>query len=137
MSRIINTDLPAQKRNRLMRFISNSVWILDNKQISKEDQNDLIAFIILSLAEIEKTINQSTAPWEKRDYWVKADQLRREWSWVKDIRKQLIKCKTSDGWKSIPPEIQPVRENSKCIKTEKKIRDNFWKDAYSVLIKQE
>ena len=89
MSKVINTDLPAQRRNNLLRFISSCVLILEEQPPSKEDQNDLIAFIILSLTEIEKTIIQSTAPWERRDYWVKADQLRSEWGWVGESKKTI------------------------------------------------
>jgi hypothetical protein len=137
MSRIINTDLPAQRRNKLLRFISNSVSILDKPLLSQKDQNDVIAFIILSLSEIEKTINQSTAPWERRDYWIKADQLRSEWSWVRDTKKQLVKCKTPLGWKIIPQEIVLLKEKIKQVKPFNKIGDDFWKKAYLVFLKQE
>ena len=65
----------------------------------------LIAFIVLSLMEIERTIAQTTAPWEKREYWVKADQFRSEWKWVGEIKTKLIQSRTEKGWVKVPPEI--------------------------------
>jgi hypothetical protein len=137
MSKIINTDLPAKRRIRLLRFISNSILILDKNLNSKEETNDLIAFIILSLSEIEKTIIQSTAPWERRDYWIKADQLRKEWLWVKEIKEQLIESKTHQGWLILPNEIQLLKEKTKIIKPLNKIGDDFWRGAYTTLLKKE
>jgi hypothetical protein len=136
MSKIINTDLPAQRRNKLLRFISSCLLLLQDQPPSKKDQNDLIAFIILSLAEIEKTITQSTAPWERRDYWVKADQLRSEWGWAAEVKNHLMRCKTSQGWTRIPLEIQLLKEKIKDVKPLKRIGDDFWKNAYSALLKQ-
>ena len=44
---------------------------------------DLVAFIALALLEIDANIEKTVAPWEKRDYWVKADRFRMQWGWAR------------------------------------------------------
>jgi len=135
MSRVINSDSPAQNRNRLLKLVSSTVLIIIQSRISEKELNDLIAFTILSLAEIEKTITLTTAPWEKREYWVKADQFRSEWIWVSDLRKKLDQSKTAKGWPKIPPEIFALGEKLKTIEPSKRLQGKeFWKGAYSVLL---
>ena len=56
--------------------------------------------------EIERTIAQTTAPWEKREYWVKADQFRSEWKWVGEIKTKLTQSRTAKGWEKMPVEIE-------------------------------
>lgn len=138
MSRVINSNLPSQKRTKLLKLISNSVTILVEDKISEKDINDLIAFIILSLTEIEKTITQTTIPWEKREYWVKADQFRNEWKWVSEIKTRLMQFRTVRGWVKIPTEIHALDEKIRMVDPSKRMQGkDFWKGAYLVLINQE
>jgi len=135
MSRIINSDSPAQNRNRLLKLVSSAVIILIKDQPTEKERNDLIAFIILSLKEIEKTITLTTAPWEKREYWVKADQFRNEWKWVNEIKTKLMQSRTSNGWQNEPVEIRELEGKTAAYKPTKRIEGKeFWKGAYSVLL---
>ena len=93
MSRVINSDSPGQNRNRLLKLLSSTIAVMNQSNFAANELNDAIAFIVLSLMEIEKTIAQTTAPWEKREYWVKADQFRSEWKWVGEIKASLIPIK--------------------------------------------
>ena len=138
MSRVINSDLPSQKRKKILVLISNSFSIIGNDNLSENDRNDLIAFIILSLSEIEKTITQTTAPWEKRAYWIKADQFRNEWQWVGEIKTRLMQSRSARGWVKIPTEIMMLAEKLKMVEPSKRLQEkNYWKGAYSVLFNQE
>jgi hypothetical protein len=137
MSRVINSDLPAQKRKKILRLITNSIMVLEKEKLPENDINDLIAFIILSLVEAEKTIIQTTIPWEKRDYWVKADQFRNEWKWVCETKTRLMLSRTAKGWIKIPPEIGELKEQLKLTDQLKHIQEKvFWKGAYKVLLCQ-
>lgn len=135
MSRVINTDSPGQNRSRLLKLVSNAVSLIIQSNVSTNELNDLIAFTILSLTEIEKTIALTTAPWEKREYWVKADQFRNEWNWVFEIKTKLIQSRTAKGWMKIPPEINALEEKLKSVGAFKGLHGKeFWKGAYSVLL---
>ena len=135
MNRVINSDSPAQNRNRLLKLVSSTILVINQSQITEKELNDLIAFTILSLAEIEKTITLTTAPWEKREYWVKADQFRREWNWVSEVRIKLDESRTTKGWSKIPPEIIDLGAKLKIVEPSKQSSGKeFWKGAYSVLL---
>lgn len=137
MSRVVNSDSPLQKRSKLLQLISNSIVVINSMKTAEEEMNDLIAFIILSLAEIEKTIHQTTAPWEKREYWVKADQFRNEWKWASDVKAQLIQANTASGWKKIPSGLIELEKRLKMVEPLKRIQGKeYWKGAYSILLSQ-
>jgi len=83
MSRITNVDgTPATQRNRLRRAIAEILRRLSAKKKIDADSKDMIAFTVAALRAIDESIEKSCAAWEKRDYFLKADRFRREWSWV-------------------------------------------------------
>ena len=135
MSRVVNSDSPGQNRNRLLKLLSSTIAAMNQGNFDLNELNDALAFIILSLTEIERTIAQTTAPWEKREYWVKADQFRSEWKWVGDIKANLNQSKTEKGWLKKPPGISTLEEKLKTIEPSKRLQGKaFWKGAYSILI---
>ena len=134
MSRVINSDSPGQIRNRLLKLVSNTISQINQNNLEADELNDAIAFIVLSLMEIERTIAMTTAPWEKREYWVKADQFRSEWHWVGEITNNLKRSMTDKGWIRMPQEISILKDKVNEFETSKRIPGNeFWKGAYSVL----
>jgi hypothetical protein len=52
------------------------------KERSPDTSSDELAFIAAALEEIAAGIDVTTTAWEKRDYWLKADQFRRQWEWT-------------------------------------------------------
>jgi hypothetical protein len=135
MSRVINSDSPGQNRNRLLKLVAKTISLINQNNFFTNELNDQVAFIILSLTEIERTITLTTTPWEKREYWVKADQFRREWKWVGEMKTKLIESRTEKGWKKIPPEISSLEERLKIVSPSKRLQGkDFCKGAYSVLI---
>jgi hypothetical protein len=135
MSRVINSDSPGQIRNRLLKLVWTTTTEINQSKFSEIELNDAIAFVILSLAEIERTISLTTAPWEKREYWVKADQFRGEWNWVGEAKTRLIQSRTEKGWLSVPPEIEALvaklKEHEPSRRSQRKA---FWKGAYSIFV---
>jgi hypothetical protein len=63
---------------------------------------DLLAFIVLALEGIDKTVELTTSAWEKRDYWIKADKFRLEWEWAGRTAKELTVVILEDNWDEIP-----------------------------------
>jgi hypothetical protein len=62
------------------------------------ESRDLAAFIALALATISETIEATVAPWEKRDYWVKADKFRMDWAWSSQYAKKIKQAVLDDDW---------------------------------------
>ena len=95
---------------------------------------DMMSFVYLSLVEVEKTIDETVRPWEKREFWVKADAFREEWAWIKDLREKLLIKITSNNWQSMYQEIEAIKDKLSLVEPLKKINhQEFWKGAYQTL----
>ena len=80
MSRVINTDGPGKRRNQLMRTCAELLRRLSQKQEIDADSKDMLALLTYCLREIEAGIDESALAWEKRDYWMKAEEFRQRCS---------------------------------------------------------
>lgn len=72
--------------------------VMAEKREIDEEGRDIAAFLIVALDEIWRSVNQSALAWEKRDYWVKADQFREQWRWVDRLAEQLKDALNSQSW---------------------------------------
>jgi hypothetical protein len=89
MGRVIRTESISTQRNRLMKALTLSLRELGKQRSFGSESRDLAAFLVLALDEVAETIERSVQPWEKRDYWLKADRFRMDWAWVAPIAKEL------------------------------------------------
>ncbi|RCK76042.1 MAG: hypothetical protein ANABAC_0193 [Anaerolineae bacterium] len=121
MSRIIKTQNGYQIREKALKLIgkaiSESEYVNNN-----ESYIELASFIALSLDEIENSIRETTAAWEKRDYWVKADQFRAEWSWVGQAKDQLVRAIKQKDLQKIGEVFEALRKNRKILEGMVKVR---------------
>ncbi len=69
---------------------------------------DLVAFISLALELIGSGIEGSVVAWEKRDYWVKADRFRMEWSWAGTMAAKLKSAVLADDWATIATSLPTI-----------------------------
>jgi hypothetical protein len=81
VSRVINPENAGRNRTRLMQWIALACAHL-MKERSLDTRADALAFIVVALEEIAAGVDTTSAAWEKRDYWLKADQFRRQWEWT-------------------------------------------------------
>jgi hypothetical protein len=61
----------------------------------------MAAFIALALIAISKSIENSVAAWEKRDYWVKADRFRMDWAWTGKLGINLSQAVREENWNNV------------------------------------
>jgi len=116
LSRIIKTESAGKDRSRRSKEIVLAIREL-MKQTSPDDTTrDLAAFITLSLEEIAQTIDLSVAAWEKRDYWVKADRFRMEWSWVGPQGSAMRQALATDDWAKVAQTSIAVAQKFNNIK---------------------
>ncbi len=103
MSRIINTEgAPATRRNRMRRTIAEALRHLMTKQTFDAESKDLTAMIVLALREIDKSIEQTVTAWEKRDYYMKAEQFQREWAWLGPLERMLRTALLEGQYETLP-----------------------------------
>lgn len=121
MSRIIKTQNGYQIREKALKLIGKAIFESENA-INQEVYNDIASFIALSLEEIEQSVHETTVVWEKRDYWVKADQFRAEWSWVGKIKAQLVQAIQQKDIQRVGEVFEALRENRKVLEGMVKVK---------------
>lgn len=131
MGKVIQTEPPAKRRERILRLLSTLLTVMDFSEIGTADFHDQVAFVFLSLWEIEKTIDETIKPWEKRGYYLKADRFRSEWCWVKDIRSNIENKIANGQWNLIEDEIQLLQQKLSNVKPIKEMKGKrFWVGAH-------
>ena len=110
MSQVINRNNYSSQRSSYLRFISTALEQYDNKKTTIEEKRDITVFILLTLLEIQKSIQKTIQPWEKRGYWVKADQFRAEWQWVDLVCNDLQKKIRQQEWSALNSELNVLRK---------------------------
>lgn len=102
MGRVINTSSTGKERNQQRRTIAEILRHLSKKESIDEEAKDMVAAIVFNLRGIEAGIDTSAEAWEKRDYWMKAEGLRKEWFWVGYLADQLTQMIYADEWEKLP-----------------------------------
>ena len=119
MGRVINTDNPGKRRNQLMRTCAEILRHLSQKPQFDQESRNMLAMLVLCLREIANGIDESTVAWEKRDYWIKAEEFRRRWSWTHEIGHELEAMIRNESWDDIPPIMLKLIPYFKDIKVTK------------------
>lgn len=102
MGRVINTDSTGKQRSALMRTSAELLRHLSQKLALDDEAKDMASLLVYCLREIEEGIDASASVWEKRDYWMKADELRSRWDWAGHAAADLERLILADGWDDLP-----------------------------------
>jgi hypothetical protein len=92
LGRIIHTTNPTRLRTVALKKMISAIREFLRAPKKESELFELGATLTASLQEIFESVDHTAAAWEKRDYWLKADAFRRQWSWVE---KFLAGIKTS------------------------------------------
>ncbi|MBN1890479.1 MAG: hypothetical protein JW850_20970 [Thermoflexales bacterium] len=135
MSRIIYADgTPAQKRNSLRRAIAEILRRLSAKSSLDAESMDMLAFISLALREIADGVDQSAQAWEKRDYYLKADQFRREWEWAEAAATRLHTALCEERWNDVLAELAQLAPRFSDVRIKQLTRPaSLWHGCYARL----
>lgn len=122
------------RRNRLCKAIVLSISELLQQKKPDNKCKDLVAFIILALHSIGETVEQAVVAWEKRDYWLKADKFRMEWSWTNMYAEQLHELLNKGDWHNIVQSVIVIAKNlNKYTVSEKHRLGQPWTGAWAQL----
>lgn len=135
MGRVINTDGPGKRRNNLMRTAAELLRHLSQKQDMDDDARDMLALLVYCLKEIADGIDESTVAWEKRDYWIKAEEFRQRWQWTHQMATELETMLVNEDWQNLPPLMVKLFPYFSDIKVTKFTRKPaLWQGAYNRLM---
>ena len=131
---IKTTENGTTLRNRLMKSIVLAIRTLMQQGSPDKRSLDMAAYIVLALGKINETIETAVAAWEKRDYWVKADQFRQEWAWIDPSQTRLKAAVLAQNWAEIGTEVVLVGQHlSKVQIAEKNRICEPWVGAWEAL----
>lgn len=137
MGRVIRTESLATERNRLMKGMALALRELTKLAAFNTQARDLAAFLVLALDSVSDTVERSVIPWEKRDYWLKADRFRMEWAWVETLRKQLRTAVEAEDPAEVALCMGPLGERLKDVKVSERHRlGTPWHGAWERLKEQ-
>jgi len=137
LSRLIKLDGVGKQRDRLLKGVVLALRELATRSKVDDETRDLAAFIALALNEIHATIDVTCAAWEKRDYWLKADQFRREWVWAGRTAEKLERVALGDQWQDLPVLMVELSKNLEKITLPKRnTLGTPWLGAYAELREQ-
>ena len=140
MSRVINPDSAGKVRTRMTRAVALAVRELAKTDPTKNDgqlneARDLAAFIALALESVAETIEASVIPWEKRNYWVKADKFRMEWAWASQLASQMREAALAEDWEKIAQIAMQVAVKLHKIKISDKHRmGRPWQGSWKKIV---
>ncbi len=135
MSRVIQTDGVGKRRRRLLQMLGAALRALMVQTHPDAHTLDLAAFIAELLAAVEATIEETTAPWEKRGYWVKADRFRMEWRWAKQLRQNMEAAVLAQDWDAIAQTAAEVFKHIGHVNVPKRLKlGDAWEGAYQRLL---
>ncbi len=135
MGRIVNTDNPGKRRNALMRSSAELMRHLMLQTAITDQTKDMLAQLVFCLREIDEGIDESAKAWEKRDYWMKAEEFRSNWQWAGSAADDLARLVHEGQWVFLPPLLVRLMPKFADINITKFTRDeSLWDGAYNRLI---
>ncbi len=138
MSRIIQTDSVGKRRTQLLKAIVLSIRELMKQTSVNSDTRDLAAFISNALLAVHSTVEESTIPWEKRGYWVKADKFRLEWEWTKRIGEEMLEATKEEDWPAVAMLSATVGQQLSSVQVSDRHRmGKPWVGAWDLMKKDE
>lgn len=135
MGRVIKVDSPGAERQRLRRTIAEALHLLVAKTSLDDEARDLASLIVFCLREIDRNIDASAAAWDKRGYYIRADQLRDEWDWAARSAERMTKLIRVGDWPRLPVALADLAGRFRDVRIAKVTRNpNLWRGAYHRLM---
>lgn len=133
MSRIINRNAVGTRRQQLCKAVAITLRELAGKTSVDDEARDMVAFVTLCLNKIHNTIDETVSAWEKRNYWIKADRFRRDWSWTQKKQEQISQALLHNDWVEIAHIMPEIATQLRSVKTPKRNTiGDAWTGAYQL-----
>ena len=122
MSRIIVVEGTGTERTRLCKSIVVALRELMKQKEPDAHSYDLVAYIALALIQIDANVEKTVVAWEKKDYWLKADKFRMQWSWAKGNGEKMVSALETGDWGTIAMLAAITGQKLNTIKVSEKHR---------------
>ncbi len=136
MGNLINPDNAGKRRDRFVKAIVLAMHELVSKKKVDDEVRDLTAFIVLTLNQVDETIDETCKAWEKRDYWIKADRFRQDWFWTKTAAAKLEQALLENKWNLVPGVVKDMAKHLQKVTLPKRDWGTPWQGAYALLLER-
>lgn len=136
MGNLINPDNAGKRRDRFSKAIVLAMRELVSKKKVDDQVRDLTAFIVLTLRQIDETIDETCKAWEKRDYWIKADRFRQDWLWTNSAAAKLESALLENKWSVMPGVVKDMARHLNKVTVPKRDWGTPWDGAYQVFLER-
>ena len=136
MSNLINPDNSGKRRERYLKATVLAMHALVSKKKVDDEVRDLTAFIVLTLHQIDETIDETCKAWEKRDYWIKADRFRNDWFWTRSAASKLEQAVLENKWNLMPTVVKDMARHLQSVTLPKRDWGTPWTGAYALLLER-
>lgn len=135
MGRVINPDSAGKQRTQLMRTVAEVIRHLGQKQVIDDEAKDMVSLLVYCFREIDEGIEASAQAWEKRDYYLKAEELRARWGWAGRMAEELQQLVFAENWDALPGYLLKIVPHISDIKVTKMTRGpEEWFGRYNQLL---
>lgn len=135
MSRVINTDSTGKHRAQHMRLAAEILRRLSQKPEIDAEAKDMVARLVYAFRDVDDGIEQSAGVWDNRDYYMKAEELRRRWHWAKQMAVDLQSLVYREAWSELPTVLVKLLPHVSDITVTKFTRkESEWDGAYMRLM---
>jgi len=110
LGRVIHTTNPTRQRNQTLKKMASAIQDYSTSGKTDQDTPALSAFLLSGLQEIRDSIDRSADAWEKRNYWIKADAFRRQWSWIEKYLAGMKESLQSGSWTDLRKQINELEQ---------------------------
>jgi hypothetical protein len=132
---VINPDTAGKRRNQLMRSCAETLRLLSQKPEIDDEAKDMLAALVYAFREIDEGVEASAEAWEKRDYWVKAEEFRQRWHWCGYMSGQLASVLLENKWDQLPTLMVKLLPRFADIKiTKMTVKPDFWQGEHLRLL---
>lgn len=101
-----------------------------------DESRDMAAFMAHSLRGIFKTIDESAAAWDEKNYWKKAEALRHKWRWTLAAADEIEAFLRGAAWYELSHYLVTLIPHFSDVKISAITRDaDWWCGAYRSLMK--
>lgn len=137
MGNLINPDGVGKRRDRLTKAAVMALRALAAHRRVNDETRDLVAFLVLTLKQVDETIDETCNAWEKRDYWIKADQFRQQWAWTAPTAAKFEQAVLENKWQLIPQAVPELAQRLSNVTPPKRPKEGTpWNGAYAHLIQK-
>lgn len=135
MGRIVRSHDVGRQRAQVCRAIVVALREMTRRAGADDQARDLTAFVVLALEEVGRSVETTATAWEKRDYWLKADQFRMQWAWSTRLAESLHHSLLQNDWASVARAMAQLATHLEDVTLPKRnTAGTPWAGAYERLV---